>query len=63
MAYEIPQKLEYNEKIAFGLTFKQLAYALFFSFIAFACHKKIELEPLRYALMGTSLLTGAGFYI
>ncbi len=30
MAYEIPQQLEYREKIMFGLTFKQLAYALVF---------------------------------
>jgi hypothetical protein len=28
MAYEIPQKLQYEEKILFGLTFKQLVYAL-----------------------------------
>ena len=30
MSYEIPQQLEYKEKIMFGLTFKQLAYALLF---------------------------------
>lgn len=29
MAYEIPQQLEYKEKIIFGLTFKQLGWALF----------------------------------
>jgi len=29
--YEIPQQLEYKEKIVFGLTFRQLAYALGFS--------------------------------
>ena len=28
--YEIPQKLEYNEKIVFGLTFGQLMYVLIF---------------------------------
>src|SRR3989338_3643959 len=30
MAYEIPQQLEYKEKIVFGLTFKQLGWALLF---------------------------------
>ncbi len=30
MGYEIPQQLEYKEKIVFGLTFKQLAYAFGF---------------------------------
>ena len=28
--YEIPQQLEYKEKIVFGLTFSQLMYALIF---------------------------------
>src|SRR3989344_1381738 len=31
MSYEIPQQLEYKEKIIFGLTFKQLAYTLLFA--------------------------------
>jgi hypothetical protein len=30
MAYEIPQQLQYEEKIIFGLTFKQLIYAIIF---------------------------------
>lgn len=30
MSYEIPQQLEYKEKIIFSLTFKQLAYTLVF---------------------------------
>nr|MBA4405300.1 hypothetical protein [Nanoarchaeum sp.] len=37
MTYEIPQELEYQEKIIFNLTFKQLFYLLIFSpFIAIA---------------------------
>ena len=28
--YEIPQKLQWEEKIIFGLTYKQLAYAVIF---------------------------------
>lgn len=31
MSYEIPQQLEYKEKIIFGLTFRQLAYVLLFA--------------------------------
>ncbi len=34
MTYQIPQQLEYKERIMFGLTFKQLAYAFTFGFIA-----------------------------
>lgn len=34
MTYEIPQQLEYREKILFGLDFKQLAWLFLFSFIA-----------------------------
>ncbi|MGV8162420.1 MAG: VirB4 family type IV secretion system protein [Candidatus Nanoarchaeia archaeon] len=33
MAYEIPQKLQHKERIIFGLTFKQLAWALLFGSI------------------------------
>ncbi len=48
MAYEIPQQLEYKEKIVFGLTFRQLAYLFIFaplaSFIAFKTHWFIVLK-------------------
>lgn len=33
MTYQIPQQLEYKEKIMFGLTFKQLAYAFSFGLL------------------------------
>ena len=36
MSYEIPQQLEYKEKIIFGLTFSQLLYAIIFLPIALA---------------------------
>lgn len=36
MAYEIPQELQYKEKIIFGLTFIQLLYLIIFSPIAYA---------------------------
>ncbi len=34
MTYQIPQQLEYQEKIMFGLTFKQLLYAFIFGLMA-----------------------------
>jgi conjugal transfer ATP-binding protein TraC len=34
MSYQIPQQLQYKEKIMFGLTFKQLAYAFVFGILA-----------------------------
>ena len=36
MSYEIPQQLEYKEKIIFGLTFGQLLYAIIFLPLALA---------------------------
>ena len=44
MAYEIPQELEYKEKIVFGLTFEQLIYLLFFGFIILAILFKLGLN-------------------
>ncbi|MFH1364404.1 MAG: DUF87 domain-containing protein, partial [Candidatus Aenigmatarchaeota archaeon] len=35
MAYEIPQQLQHKERIIFGLTFTQIAWALLFLFIDF----------------------------
>jgi len=40
MGYEIPQQLEYKEKIIFGLTFKQLAYVMLFAPIALIVYFK-----------------------
>ena len=45
MTYEIPQQLEYKEKIIFGLTFQQLLYAIIFSPIAIAILFKLP-SPL-----------------
>lgn len=42
MSYQIPQQLEYKEKIMFGLTFKQLAYAFLFGTIALLFFRKIS---------------------
>ena len=40
MSYQIPQQLQYKEKIMFGLNFKQLIYAFLFGFIDILVFKK-----------------------
>jgi hypothetical protein len=52
MAYEIPQKLEYNEKIMFGLTFNQLGYFFLFGAIGLFIFFKL---PLTVAVIIDSL--------
>ena len=42
MTYEIPQQLEYKEKIIFGLTFKQLAFLFIFAPFALTCFFKTQ---------------------
>jgi hypothetical protein len=44
MAYEIPQQLKYEEKILFGLTFKQMVYAMLFIFPALTIFLKTSLN-------------------
>jgi len=45
MAYEIPQELEYKEKIIFNLTFSQLVYAIIFlPFLALILKSNLELS-------------------
>src|SRR3989339_40664 len=51
MTYQIPQQLEYKEKIMFGLTFKQLAYAFGFGFICIMLFKFINFDYVRYPLI------------
>lgn len=56
MAYEIPQQLEYKEKIMFGLTFKQLAYLFLFApamaLIAFRTNWHIAIKAFACANLG-----------
>lgn len=54
MSYEIPQQLEYKEKIIFGLTFGQLLYALIFSPLALAILFKTNFEI--YTRIGLALI-------
>ncbi|MBI2666894.1 PrgI family protein [Candidatus Woesearchaeota archaeon] len=51
MSYEIPQQLEYKEKIIFGLTFSQLLWAIIFLPIALALLLKTPFTmPYRISL-------------
>ena len=51
MGYEIPQELEYKEKIMFGLTFPQLAYAFLFAGISLLLFKRIDNFSVKVILM------------
>ena len=60
MAYEIPQKLQYEEKIIFGLTFKQLAYAMLLILPAILIFLKTDIN--MYAKLAiASILSGLAF--
>jgi len=61
MTYQIPQQLEYKEKIMFGLTFKQLAYAFGFGFICIMLFKFISFDYLKYPLIMLFSTIGACF--
>jgi len=41
MTYEIPQSLQYKERIVFNLTLEQLLYAISFGFVAFLIYAKL----------------------
>jgi len=58
MSYQIPQQLEYSEKIMFGLTFKQLLYGFVFGILALLFFKNIPNDYLKYTLI--SLSSGIG---
>jgi len=61
MTYQIPQQLEYKEKIMFGLTFPQLAYALLFGGISLLLFKRIDNFYAKIILMLISSALGIGF--
>ncbi|MFH1972795.1 MAG: DUF87 domain-containing protein [archaeon] len=62
MTYEIPQQLEYQEKIIFGLTFKQSMYAVVFGLIDFAIFFKTGFSiTLKIILMLFPTLLAVGF--
>ena len=55
MPYEIPQQLQYEEKIIFGLTFKQLLFAILFLgpaiIIFFKTHLNIYVKSAFAAIL------------
>jgi len=59
MGYEIPQQLQYEEKIIFGLTFKQLMYAFIFILPALLIFLKTSLNIYVKATIA-SVLIGLG---
>ena len=61
MTYQIPQQLEYKEKIIFGLTFKQLIFAFIFGFFSLLFFKKIENEILGFIFASIPLFIGICF--
>lgn len=61
MTYQIPQQLEYKEKIMFGLTFTQLAYAMLFIGIDLILFKRVtNFYVLVFMILIVSTL-GIGF--
>lgn len=61
MPYQIPQQLAYKEKIMFGLTFKQLGYALLFGALSLLFFKRIDNIYLKFILVILSSALGVGF--
>lgn len=59
--YEIPQQLEYKEKIVFGLTFEQLIYALIFLPIAIIFFRMNISLPAKVFLIFIPVSLAAGF--
>jgi len=61
MSYQIPQQLEYKEKIMFGLTFKQLSYGFVFGILALLFFKGISNSYIKFTLMFISSGFGISF--
>ncbi len=62
MSYEIPQQLEYKEKIIFGLTFKQLAYLFLFAPLILIIFFRTNLHIVIKIFLSINLLgLAAGF--
>ena len=63
MAYEIPQQLQYEEKIVFGLTFKQLAYAALFIIPALAIFLRTNWNLYLKVTIGFILIGAAALFM
>ena len=56
MPYEIPQQLQYEEKIVFGLTFRQLVYALVFGLPSIMIFMKTHFSIYLKIIIGAPLI-------
>lgn len=63
MPYEIPQQLQYEEKIIFGLTFKQLLYAAIFIIPALAIFLRTKLDIFLKIGIGIILVGIASLFM
>jgi len=61
MSYEIPQQLQYKEKIIFGLTFHQLAYCSVFSLLTIFCFRLPLPFAVRFILSSIPITLGLMF--
>ena len=61
MAYDIPDKIAYKEKIVFGLTLNQLLHAVVFTLLAFFSFNLPIYGEAKFALPAIFLSLGAGF--
>jgi len=63
MPYEIPQRLQYEEKIIFGLTFRQLAYAAIFIVPALIIFLKTKLDLYLKIVISFALISLAAMFM
>ncbi|MBI2657616.1 PrgI family protein [Candidatus Woesearchaeota archaeon] len=63
MSYEIPQQLQYEEKIIFGLTFKQLIYACIFGIPCLLIFFKSKIDIYIRAVIAMVLLGVASLFM
>ena len=63
MSYEIPQQLQYEEKIIFGLTFRQLFYAAIFVIPCLVIFFKTKIDIYIKAVITAILLGTASLFM
>jgi len=63
MAYQIPQKLQYEEKIVFGLSIKQMAYLAAFSAPAAIISLKTDLNIYLKAIISFMMLSLSSLFM
>lgn len=61
MSYQIPQKLEYSEKIMFGLTFRQLIYAFIFGTISILLFRTVSNQTVGFVVAFIPSIIGIFF--